>query len=98
MEFDGFDWDDGNLEKCLKHGVTIAEIEFVLRTAELVSEDSAHSISEQRLIAVGASREGRMMFVAFTLRQAGEDVLVRPVSARYMHQKEFRRYAQEKGD
>jgi len=98
MGFDDLDWDNGNLEKCRKHGVTVAEIEFVLRTTNLVSEDPAHSISEQRLIAVGASREGRMMFVAFTLRQAGEDVLVRPVSARYMHQKEFRRYAQEKSD
>jgi predicted DNA binding CopG/RHH family protein len=23
----GFDWNDGNLEKCQRHGVTIAEIE-----------------------------------------------------------------------
>jgi uncharacterized DUF497 family protein len=27
----GFDWDAGNLEKCQKHGVSIAEIEAVLR-------------------------------------------------------------------
>jgi hypothetical protein len=27
MEFDGFDWDDGNLEKCSKHGVSLDEIE-----------------------------------------------------------------------
>jgi uncharacterized DUF497 family protein len=27
MEFDGFDWDAGNREKCRKHGVSTAEIE-----------------------------------------------------------------------
>ena len=27
MEFDGFDWDDGNRDKCQKHGVSIGEIE-----------------------------------------------------------------------
>jgi len=26
----GFDWDDGNREKCRKHGMTLAEIEHVL--------------------------------------------------------------------
>ena len=25
----GFDWDDGNQEKCLKHGLTLEEIESV---------------------------------------------------------------------
>lgn len=27
----GFDWDDGNREKCVAHGVSIAEIEGVFR-------------------------------------------------------------------
>ena len=98
MDFDGFDWDDGNREKCRKHGVSVADIEFVMTTTDLFSEDPAHSIREQRFIAVGASREGRMMFVAFTLRAVDGRSLVRPISARYMHRKEFRRYAQDQGD
>ena len=28
--FSGFDWDDGNLGKCQKHGLTLEEIEHVL--------------------------------------------------------------------
>ena len=27
MQFDGFDWDDGNRGKCQMHGVSIKEIE-----------------------------------------------------------------------
>jgi len=27
MEFDGFDWDEGNREKCQQHGVLIKAIE-----------------------------------------------------------------------
>jgi uncharacterized DUF497 family protein len=30
MEFDGFDWDHGNRDKCRKHGVSIGEIESLL--------------------------------------------------------------------
>ena len=26
----GFDWDDGNSEKCRKHGMTLEEVEHVL--------------------------------------------------------------------
>jgi len=31
----GFDWDDGNREKCCKHGVTREEIEGVFRGGTL---------------------------------------------------------------
>ncbi len=33
MRVSGFDWDKGNLAKCLKHGVSLAEIESCLRAA-----------------------------------------------------------------
>jgi hypothetical protein len=29
--FEGFDWDDGNRAKCVKHGLTIEQIESVSR-------------------------------------------------------------------
>ena len=35
--FDGFDWDDGNLEKCFKHGVSLDEIEYVLAGKPIVA-------------------------------------------------------------
>ena len=31
----GFDWDDGNVGKCQKHGVSIEVIEGLFRTGEL---------------------------------------------------------------
>ena len=27
MQFKGFDWDQGNIAQCQKHGVSVAEIE-----------------------------------------------------------------------
>ena len=42
MRFDGFDWDAGNFEKCRKHGVSIEEIEAVLRGEPVFSPDEAH--------------------------------------------------------
>lgn len=98
MDFDGFDWDEGNLEKCCKHGVTVAQIEHVLSNPDFVSEDRLHSIAEQRFIAVGDALDRRTMFVAFTLRETDGTTLLRPISARYMHDKEKRRYVEKTRD
>jgi uncharacterized protein len=92
MQFSGFDWDEGNWPKCGKHGVSKAEIESVFENDPGIYEDVNHSGDEQRLRAIGATYEGRMMLIAFTIRQLSEGDYVRPVSARYMHQKEIRRY------
>jgi uncharacterized DUF497 family protein len=34
-----------------------------------------------------------MMFVVFTVRRRGDEVLIRPIGARYMHRKEIEHYA-----
>ena len=88
----GFDWDDGNRAKCLKHGVSVAEIEALLASDPPIAPDLKHSAAEDRLIAVGRNAAGRPLFVAFTLRTVGGRRLIRPVSARYMHAKEVRSY------
>jgi uncharacterized DUF497 family protein len=94
--FVGFDWDDGNRDKCCAHGLSIAEVEFVLAHQEtLIVPDEKHSVFERRFIAVGRTETGRYAFVIFTPRDRGGSTRVRPVSARYMHQKEIDRYAQE---
>jgi uncharacterized DUF497 family protein len=91
----GFDWDEGNRGKCRKHGVSLAEIEALLSGTPRVAPDPAHSTAEHRFIAVGSNDAGRPMFVAFTVRLRGGERLIRPVSARYMHDKEARRYEAE---
>lgn len=88
----GFDWDQGNLEKCQKHGVDIAAIESLFHQAIAVFPDISHSTGEDRLIGIGKTKKGRHVFVAFTLRTVGNAVLIRPISARYMHKKEVDHY------
>ena len=85
-------WDAGNLDKCQKHGVTIAEIEHVLDGDPFIVPDYEHSELEDRNIAVGLNRSGRPVLVIFTIRMSGEGEAVRPLSARYMHRKEIERY------
>jgi uncharacterized protein len=93
----GFDWDDGNREKCQKHGVTLAEIESVFAATPAVGPDPLHSTAEERLRAIGRAESGRYVFVVFTLREADDELLLRPVSARYMHAKEVQSYERQKG-
>lgn len=84
-----FDWDDGNTEKCRKHGLSLEEIEMFFKENILsVIPDIKHSTSEDRLTATGRMKNGRPVFVVFTIR--GHKI--RPVTARYMHDKEVKRY------
>jgi uncharacterized DUF497 family protein len=91
----GFDWDEGNLAKCAKHGVPVDEIEALFLAGPAVAPDPAHSTVEDRLIAVGRTTHGRALFVAFTLREKQGRRLIRPVRARYMHKKEIEAYEKE---
>lgn len=88
----GFDWDDGNRQKCAKHGVPTAEIEWIFANSPRFAPDEPHSSIEDRFVAVGRNSAGRPLFVAFTLRRSDAGMLIRPVSARYMHAREIVRY------
>lgn len=88
----GFEWDAGNLSKCQKHGVSIQALESVFHNGMAVFPDSAHSQNEERFIGLGKTSEGRSVFVAFTLRHRDGLTFIRPISARYMHQKEVEYY------
>lgn len=96
MQFDGFDWDDGNWPKCAKHGVSKAEIEFILISGPIVLPDRTYFSNEARFNAVGVSEKGRHIFVVFTYRHSAGDSFIRPLSARYMHKREVDRYVQTK--
>jgi uncharacterized protein len=90
--FSGFDWDDGNVEKCQKHGVSVEDIESIFANAPLIGPDAAHSVTEPRMRAFGRGDSGRPIFVVFTLRLKDGEIYFRPISARYMHAKEVQRY------
>jgi len=92
LEVGGFEWDRGNSAKCQKHGVSVGEIEELFQNEPRVAPDPEHSQEEGRLLAVGRTNAGRPLFVAFTLRSREGRLLIRPISARYMHAKEIAAY------
>lgn len=95
----GFDWDTGNRRKCRKHGIALSDIErFFRQDSVFVMPDIHHSHEEDRYIAYGPSPKGRPMFVAFTFRIREDETLIRPISARYMHEKEAKEYEEKNSE
>ena len=91
---EGFDWDGGNDRKSFdKHGVTRAEAEQTFFNPPLlVLIDPSHSSNEPRYHALGRTDDGRHLHISFTLRDGAR--LIRVISARDMHRKERKHYAQ----
>lgn len=90
MTISGFDWDDGSWPKCGKHGVSRSEIEQVLRGTPAVMADPHPD--EPRMRAIGKTKSGRYVFLVFMKREIRGKTWLRPISARYMHQKEVDHY------
>jgi len=87
MPYVGFDWDEGNVRKNEKHGVTRAEVEqLFLNQPILVADDLKHSLQEPRFRGLGRTDADRWLHVTFTERENG--TLIRPISARAMSRKE----------
>jgi uncharacterized DUF497 family protein len=57
-----------------------------------VAPDIRHSEAEERYIAIGRTADDRPAFVGIVLRTQNGRALIRPITARYMHAKEVRRY------
>ena len=88
----GFDWDKGNEQKNVKHGVTAAEAEQAfLNDPLIVLADLKHSDAEPRFHALGQTSAGRLLHITFTIRTSK----IRVISARDMHRKERAIYEQE---
>ena len=98
MKVAGFEWDAGNRKKCQKHGVSLVEIEALFSQPVMMLPDQAHSMTEARLKAIGRTETGRNIFVVFTLREHDGQKYIRPISARYMHQKEVDSYEKANPD
>ncbi len=94
----GFDWDTGNRAKCKEHGVSVDQIEGLFARPIMILPDTAHSTTEERLRAIGRTEADRTVFLVFTLRKRGGQKFIRPISARYMHQKEIDSYEKENPD
>ena len=97
LQANGFDWDKGNRAKCEKHGFSLP-LSKVFSPPLAILPDAAHSQSERRFCAIGRTDNGRCVFIVFTLRSEGGELLIRPISARYMHKKEIDAYEKENPD
>ena len=95
MQADGFDWDQGNRAKCEKHGLSTSIIEGLFTRPLAILPDAGHSQRERRFRAIGRTDKGRGVFIVFTFRREGDEMLIRPISARYMHRKEIDAYEKE---
>ena len=84
-----FEWDQGNINKNLKHGVTDKESEEVFFNKPLkIFKDTKHSEVENRLVAYGISNSDRKLAIVFTLRESK----IRIISARDQNKKERNTY------
>lgn len=86
-----FNWDEGNIKKNLiKHNVSIQESEEIFFEDPLMTyQDLKHSTHiEKRYVALGKTRDNRMLFCVFTIRQNK----IRIISIRDMKKQERRSY------
>jgi uncharacterized protein len=92
MKMAGIEWDSGNWPKCGKHGVSKDEIEHALRHMTFRIPDP--NPNEPRFRTAARASDGRPVFIVYTHRERDGRIYLRPVSARYMHEKEVRDYEQ----
>lgn len=88
LKVNGFNWDDGNVRKNDKHGVSSNESEqCFFNVPLLIAGDQAHSKpGEIRYHALGRTDAARVLFITFTLRES--DTFIRVISARSANRKE----------
>jgi uncharacterized DUF497 family protein len=75
-----FDWDSGNRDKNRsKHAVEDWECEEVfIDSKKVILKDALHSGQENRYILLGKTRQSRLLYLAFTIRNEK----IRVISAR----------------
>ena len=83
-----FDWDDGNLDHIVRHGVNSIEAEGALLDPRRIGSSAYNVGTETRWGVLGATENGRILVVVFTRR--GQ--LIRVVTARDATVVERRRY------
>ena len=76
MKFGGFDWDNGNLPKCLSHSVSLVEIEALFEGDVYVVRDTVVNGERRTLAFAPAPAAGFLRFrVAPRQDSAGQRAL-----------------------
>ena len=86
-----FDWNDGNEEHVLDHGVDPAEVEEVMLDSNRLKDDARNVAGERRETLIGATEDGRVLHVVYT-RRGEEGEKMRPITACAADETENRRY------
>ena len=87
-----FEWDSGNQTKNLKkHGISSQEAEETFFCPKLIIPDQRHSNAESRFGMYGQTNAGKILFIAFTIRNRR----VRIISARPGDKKERKIYEEQ---
>lgn len=85
----GFERDRVNIEHIAEHNVIPEEAEQVFfDTNQVLDEDIKHSVTEKRLLIIGKTKEGRLLYQIFTIR--GNKIRV--ISSRDINKREFPLY------
>lgn len=90
---DVFDWDAGNEGHVLAHGVEPGEVEEALLDPDGFGIDAYDVPREQREALIGATEEGRILLIVYTVR-GGK---VRPITARDASGVQKKRYRRGRG-
>jgi uncharacterized DUF497 family protein len=85
---DVFDWDASNGDHVLAHGVEPEEVEEALLDPARIGADARNALGERRYALIGATEEGRILFVIYAQRGSK----VRPVTARDASDVQKKRY------
>ena len=86
-EDEEFEWDDGNLDP-LRRDITPAEVEEAVLDPRRRPASAYSTEGEERRALVGATEDGRVLYVVYTIRSGR----VRVISARNATHSEHRQY------
>ena len=92
-----FEWDPNKAnENQHKHAVTFDEAATVFKDSKALSiYDTDHSEDEDRWLTLGISEKGRLLVVAHTFREEGDDsVIIRIISSRKATKQELNTYGE----
>jgi len=89
-----FDWDEGNRDKNLKHGIHDWEIEEAMEDPHALPADAHPGVGERRRAILGRSpTSGRYLKIVYTIKVRDGRNLFRPISAIAMSLAERARYS-----
>ena len=90
-----FDWDEGNRDKNLRHGVHDWEIEEGVLDQHSFVDSAVEREGEERFVLLGRSEtSGKYLRIVYTLRAQQGEQFLRPISAVEMTFTQRRRYRQ----